>query len=96
MNRKLSFNLSFKECIVGFIVLVIIILLGNWTYFFLPAEYAEKAQFPNMESVLTVTIAFLWVLVYKSIKKINEIEKRLDEKINTDNSKLGKSGSNSS
>ncbi|GAJ19185.1 unnamed protein product, partial [marine sediment metagenome] len=62
----------------------------------LPAEYAEKAQVPNIEIIFTAAIAFLWVLIYKAIKKINEIEKRLDEKINTDNSKLGESGSNSS
>jgi len=78
------------------IIMLIIITIGKWTYFFLPAEYAEKAQVPNIEIVFTAAIAFLWVLVYKAIKKINEIEKRLDEKINTDNSKLGKSGSNSS
>jgi|GEM_PF-2443589 len=94
--KKLTLSLNPKECIIMIIIMLIIITIGKWTYFFLPAEYAEKAQVPNIEIVFTAAIAFLWVLVYKAIKKINEIEKRLDEKINTDNSKLGKSGSNSS
>ncbi|MCK4251592.1 hypothetical protein KAX97_09080 [candidate division WOR-3 bacterium] len=94
--KKLTLSLNPKEGIIMIIIILIIITIGKWTYFFLPAEYAEKAQVPNIEIIFTAAIAFLWVLVYKSIKKINEIEKRLDEKINTDNSKLGKSGSNSS
>lgn len=94
--KKLTLSLNPIEGIIMIIIILIIITIGKWTYFFLPAEYAEKAQVPNIEIIFTAAIAFLWVLVYKSIKKINEIEKRLDEKINTDNSKLGKSGSNSS
>jgi len=75
--KKFSSNLSFKEGMLGLLILTIIVLLGNWAYFFLPPEFAEKTQIPNMEIVLTSFVVLIWLRTYKIIKKIKEIEKQL-------------------
>ena len=75
--KKFSSNLSFKEVMFGLLILMIIVLLGNWAYFFLPPEFAEKTQIPNMEIVLTSFVVLIWLRTYKIIKKIKEIEKQL-------------------
>lgn len=75
--KKFSSNFSFKESMLGLLILTIIFLLGKWAYFFLPPEFAEKTQIPNMEIVLTSFVVLIWLRTYKIIKKIKEIEKQL-------------------
>jgi len=75
--KNFSSNLSFKEGMLGLLILTIIVLLGNWAYFFLPPEFAEKTQIPNMEIVLISFVVLIWLRTYKIIKKIKEIEKQL-------------------
>jgi hypothetical protein len=75
--KKFTRGLSFKEGMLGLLILIIIFLLGNWAYFFLPPEYAKEAQVPNMETILSVFAVLIWLRTYKIIKKINEIVKQL-------------------
>jgi uncharacterized membrane protein len=77
MKTKIFSDIAIKEFMVIALVAIVINLLGRWTYFFLPDEYAAKAQFPNIELLLISAIAVVCGYVYGAIKRINEIEKQL-------------------
>jgi len=76
MKTKIFSDIAIKEFMVIALVVIVMNLLGRWTYFFLPDEYAAKAQFPNMELLLMSAIAVVCGFVYRLTRKINEIEKQ--------------------
>ena len=79
MKTEIFSDIAIKEFMVIALVVIVMNLLGRWTYFFLPDEYAAKAQFPNMESLLISAIAVVCGFVYRLTRKINEIGKQLKD-----------------
>ncbi|GAH95017.1 unnamed protein product [marine sediment metagenome] len=77
MKTKIFSDIAIKEFVVITLVVIVINLLGRWTYFFLPDEYAAKAQFPNIELLLISAIAVVCGFVYRLTRRINEVEKQL-------------------
>jgi len=63
--------------VIGAVILSIIIA-GNCAYLFLPDEYAKGAQIPTIEQIFVLAIAMLFVYMYKISKKIDEIDKHLE------------------
>lgn len=90
MDKKSPYNFSIKEMVIGVIIVAIMVLLGKWAYIFLPPEYAEKTQIPNMEVIFGTSIAVLFIVIYKIVKEINEIKKQLDTKKTDGSSELNK------
>jgi len=64
------------------LIISIVILLGKWAYIFLPKEYAEQAQIPTLEVVLTVCVAFCMVEIWRLRKTIKTIEEKMTESKN--------------
>jgi hypothetical protein len=82
-------NLSFKEGIMTLVIALSIFILGKWAYLFLPDEYAKGAQIPGIESIFVIAIALLFVYIYKIGKKIDKIEKYLED-LKTDKRDMAK------
>lgn len=87
MRKKSFFKLNLKENIVIGAIILCTITVTNWAYLFLPDEYAKEAQIPDTDLVLVVGMAFLFVYVYKIAKRIDKIEKHLDDLQNPNQNK---------
>jgi amino acid permease len=77
MAKNSLVALTAKEGIVGIIIVVIITLLCRWAYFFLPPEFARKAQVPNYELLFTVIVTYLLIMNYKLTKSVRDLQKKI-------------------